>query len=277
MENRGSIILDCWPLVGKFGLTYSALVQYVYLGQADITYGIATHLVRDRYYHYMAEFDREALSSLEIAKDVMKRWAAGNTTENPDGDRTGSPQPLPFRAKVADIVNLLWESARGFAPTNVASRTSSTETADPTVNLRLFQSDSMPGSTRRSLTRHDQYLLSENPTQFRPLASVNPVSNGLTLDDWLERLINGGLPAAGHDQVRFMDNQTMQRESGPEMGFPHSIDRDGISVSTQQSQPQFRDIFEWQARQTEKATNRSIPDRLTGMGWANSDLGGLIF
>lgn len=27
MTHKGSIILDCWPLVGKFGLTYSALVQ----------------------------------------------------------------------------------------------------------------------------------------------------------------------------------------------------------------------------------------------------------
>lgn len=27
MACKGDIILDCWPLVGKFGLTYSALVQ----------------------------------------------------------------------------------------------------------------------------------------------------------------------------------------------------------------------------------------------------------
>jgi hypothetical protein len=66
---------------------------------------------RGRYYHYMTEFDGEALESLSLARTTIKSWAVGNAWESRQANDTRSPTPLPFRAKVADIVNLLWESA----------------------------------------------------------------------------------------------------------------------------------------------------------------------
>lgn len=59
----------------------------------------------------MAEFDSEALESLSLARTAIKSWAVGNVWESRQANDTRSPTPLPFRAKVADIVNLLWESA----------------------------------------------------------------------------------------------------------------------------------------------------------------------
>ncbi|GHJ84044.1 hypothetical protein NliqN6_0446 [Naganishia liquefaciens] len=94
MACKGSIVLDCWPLVGKYGLTYAALVQY---------------------YHYLHEQDSQALEMLDMAKTVMKNWAVGGEYDDLRGQDTRSPSPLPFRAKVADIVNLLWESATATA------------------------------------------------------------------------------------------------------------------------------------------------------------------
>lgn len=62
----------------------------------------------------MNEYDSQALEALDMAKTVMKKWAVGGEShdqQTQDTQDTQSPTPLPFRAKVSDIVNLLWQSA----------------------------------------------------------------------------------------------------------------------------------------------------------------------
>lgn len=59
----------------------------------------------------MDEHDSQALETLDMAKTVMKKWAVGGESHDQRTHDTRSPTPLPFRAKVSDIVNLLWESA----------------------------------------------------------------------------------------------------------------------------------------------------------------------
>jgi hypothetical protein len=49
----------------------------------------------------MIDGDTDSLRSLEVARETMDRWALG---------REGN-QPIPSRAKIADIVNVLYHAA----------------------------------------------------------------------------------------------------------------------------------------------------------------------
>nr|XP_031857961.1 uncharacterized protein CI109_006673 [Kwoniella shandongensis]KAA5525033.1 hypothetical protein CI109_006673 [Kwoniella shandongensis] len=79
MSKHGDVPLDCWLLV-KYAMTYAALSQY---------------------YHYTAERDTESLASLRLAKEVMNRWALGHN----------QAEPIATRAKIADIVNVIYQAA----------------------------------------------------------------------------------------------------------------------------------------------------------------------
>lgn len=63
-----------------------------------------SHGVR-RYYHAVSASGPESLDSLSIASSLMQRWSRGNNNGHI------KDKPLAFRAKVADIVKLLYEAA----------------------------------------------------------------------------------------------------------------------------------------------------------------------
>lgn len=108
---------------------------------------------RGRYYHYMAEFDIQALNTLGLASTVMKRWAVGNVSEKRHTDETRSFTPLPFRAKVADIVNLLWKSAKAVTrnQTTFASSAPTDSSETPSDAFRVT-------NHLQPADSHDRYL-----------------------------------------------------------------------------------------------------------------------
>ncbi|RSH89121.1 hypothetical protein EHS25_002787 [Saitozyma podzolica] len=189
MSVNGDVLLDCW-LPGKFALTYSALAQY---------------------YHYMIDGDTDSLRSLEVARETMDRWALG---------REGN-QPIPSRAKIADIVNVLYHAAvrskhgigrRGSAngppaeasdapkgPAPAMDQSTGVFYVDTTFNQPTsLAGDNAPPEAAVNFTL-DNVLPPSSEAWLDPAFSANVAdSTDHTLDDWLREIFRDyGMPVDG--------------------------------------------------------------------------------